>query len=872
MLCTASLLSSAWAGAAYAQAAQGPTPQPVTTQAQADQGEIIVTARKRQESILKVPVVMTAVSGEKLETIQVTQITDLPRLVPGLVLAGNLLSIGPQVTIRGVGTSSFDPGVDQSVSLNIDGLSLGQGLAFGSAMFDVGQVEVLKGPQALFFGKSSPGGVISLRTADPTDKFELIGRAGYEFEGKEGRGELIISGPLGQGEGILGRLSLMYSSGQGWWKNTAVAIPGTGAITPAHDRDPRPRNFVLRGTLLFKPSSDLTARLKLNHVFDRATNAELKQLSDCPDGPDQAFQPWGFFPAVHFIGGDDCHFDRNAPQVFLDPAAFPGAPNGGVPYLKNKQNYGTLEINYNVTPAVTLTSVTAYYKLKSSSLVNPTLTTAAAPTFAVTNRFRRREFTQELRANSDFKGPFNFTLGGFFEDGMMYDRVAFIRNRAYSWLAPTFCFPGPFCPLAGVQGRGILDDDRATTVDITTYSLFGQVRFRPTRQLELAVGARWTDETRKEKVFDFQFNQDLTPFLPEPKVHSSTVSPEATITWTPTDDLTAFASYKKGFKSGSFKVAVPANVLRNATTGAVVPGSGENNAFDDEKVQGYEIGIKSRLLDRQLLANIAFYDYTYKGLQVGGIADAVGGVPIITTVNAGKARTYGVDLDLAYHPHGIEGLSLNGSLNWNRARYKELNNIPCYANQTFAQGCTTIFSAFPATAGPGSPSQAAPPAYAINVNGLWGVYTGQDLSGAQMIRAPKWTANFGFDYEFPIGSGMKLQLTNNNQYSSTYPSFLARGRPNHDNFQKGYFKFDAAVTLKAENERWEVALIGKNLTNKLVHSNCSASNTAGGIVLPFGGAFTGGAFPGPMGWAEGLCFPDGPGRTIWVRATVRPFR
>src|SRR5690606_17170414 len=101
---------------------------------------------------------------------------------------------GPQVTIRGVGTSSYDPGVDQSVSLNIDGLSLGQGLAFASGMFDVSQVEVLKGPQSLFYGKSTPGGVISLRTADPTDQLELTGRAGYEFEAREVRGEFILSG------------------------------------------------------------------------------------------------------------------------------------------------------------------------------------------------------------------------------------------------------------------------------------------------------------------------------------------------------------------------------------------------------------------------------------------------------------------------------------------------------------------------------------------------------------------------------------------------------------------------------------------------------------------------------------------------------
>ena len=196
-LCTASLLPLAWSTPALAQdAAPPPSPAPQQNRAYIDNGDIIVTARKRQESILKVPVVVTAISNDSLENVQVTQVTDLPRLVPGLVIAGNLLSIGPQVTIRGVGTSSFDPGVDQSISLNIDGLSLGQGLAFGSGMFDVGQVEVLKGPQALFYGKSSPGGVISLRTADPTDDVEVIGRASYEFEAREWRGEFIASGPL----------------------------------------------------------------------------------------------------------------------------------------------------------------------------------------------------------------------------------------------------------------------------------------------------------------------------------------------------------------------------------------------------------------------------------------------------------------------------------------------------------------------------------------------------------------------------------------------------------------------------------------------------------------------------------------------------
>ena len=830
--------------------------------ASSDNGDIIVTARKRNESILKVPVVVTAVTGEQLTTSQVTSVTDLPRLVPGLVIAGNLLSIGPQVTIRGVGTSSFDPGVDQSVSLNIDGLSLGQGLAFGSAMFDVGQVEVLKGPQALFYGKSSPGGVISLRTADPTDKLEVIASAGYEFEAREARGELIVSGPLS--DNVKARVSALYSKGAGYFYNNAIPQPGTGALAPTHDRNPQPENFVIRGTLLAQIAHNFNARLKFTHAYDHSENAELKQLSNCPEGHAGVTFGSGLAPGIpaapnfltpvdpiNFIGADNCKYDRDASQVYLDPAAFPGVPNGGVPYLQNEQNFGTLELNYEPTPELTLTSTTAYYKLNSSSSVNPTLTAGSAPLFAVTNRFSRKEFTQELRLNSDYHGPLNFTLGAFYEDGVLHDRVHFIRNTKFGAISPQIVGQ-PFLPYLD-----ILNDDRESTVRIKTYSAFGQLRYKIVPQLELAAGVRYSDETRRLSVFDFHANTTQAPGVPDQapvvlapgsdRVHSSTWSPEATVTWTPTDDLTVFGSYKKGYKSGSFSVAVPAT-------------TGQNKAFGDEKVNGYEIGLKTRLIDRSLLANVAWFDYRYNGLQVGVIEGFVNGSPVINTRNSGAARTYGIDFDMMFRPHGIEGLTLNASVNWNNAHYKQLDTLGCYPNQTVAQGCNL------------NPVAVTPTA----TNPATVRYLAQNLNGAQLIRAPEWSGNFGFTYEFPVSSGWKLQLSNNNQFSSKYESFLANGRPIRadtglpDNYQPHYFKIDAGIALKSDDHRWEFAVIGTNLGDKLIASNCSASNTQGGGV--FGGDASG--FPtqqGQVGSAEALCFPDGPGRSIWVRLTLRPF-
>lgn len=797
LCCGASALALTTPTVAAAQAAGAPR-----TESASVFEEVVVTARQRQESILEVPVVVTAIPQEKLERLQTTEITDLPRLVPGLNLGQSLLSIGTLVSIRGVGTTSSDAGVDQSVSLNIDGLSLGQGLAFSSGMFDLAQIEVLKGPQALFYGKSSPGGVISLRTADPTGEAEVIGRAGYEFEGREARTELIVSGPIT--ETVRARLAAMYARGDGYFYNTAVAVPGTGAQTPTHKREPQPRNLMLRGTVLWNPTSQFNARLKLNLVRDRAIDAESSQLTNCPEGPGQTVGPAN----IPFIGGDDCRLDRDIHVVYMDPAAFPGIPNNGVPYLHNLQKFGTLELNYDLGRSLTATSLTGYYNLRSDSSVNAHHSTAAGPTLAPVNYFRRNDFTQELRLNSDFAGPVNFSAGGLYQDGKIRDHVIIRGNTAL--------------------GLPAVQTNANTTIDIRTYSLFGQLRWKVTPTFELAGGARWTDEKRSEEVFDFATNSFRRPL--RPRLHSDNVAPEFTATYTPTSDLTLWASYKRGYKSGSFTVATP--VL-----------NGADNAFDDEKVKGFEGGLKSRLLNGRLLANLAAYDYRYRGLQVGATQPVQGGQPIIRTINAGSARTYGVDFDAAWRPEQVEGLGLNLAINWNHGRYTDLANVPCWGGQTVALGCDQI------------------------LNTVTGRFTAQDLSGTPLARAPTWQATFGFDYEMPLGDNYKVVFTNSNQYSSKYVAFLAINRPNHDNYSPSFIKSDISLALQTNDEQWEFALIGKNITDEITTSNRAVSNYAGGLL--FGGQIQGSTTSGPAGLAEGSAYTER-GRSVWVRVTYRP--
>ncbi len=148
--------------------------------ASVDHGDIIVTASKRQKFILQVPVVANVLTQDMINQAQVVSLQDVTQFTPGFVLGQSVLENGAQVSIRGICTTFLDPGIDQSVSLNIDGMQFTQGSAYSIGLFDMAQIEVLKGPQALFFGKNSPGGVVSIRTADPTAETDVSGTVGYD--------------------------------------------------------------------------------------------------------------------------------------------------------------------------------------------------------------------------------------------------------------------------------------------------------------------------------------------------------------------------------------------------------------------------------------------------------------------------------------------------------------------------------------------------------------------------------------------------------------------------------------------------------------------------------------------------------------------
>jgi iron complex outermembrane recepter protein len=568
---TASTLALAFVVPTNAQQASGATLE-----------EVVITARKREESILNVPVVVTAITGDQLKTLQVPQ--DIAAVVPSLEIGEAVQSSGTRVFLRGVGTTSGDPGVDQSISLNIDGLQLTNGLAYRSGLFDLGRIEVLKGPQGLFYGKNSPGGVISLYSADPTDRVELIATGGYEYEARKKQGDLIASGPVGNTLKL--RLAMRYSDSEGFFENPATALPGTGGFTPTSNRIDGTKSWILRGTALWNPSDAFDARMKANFVQDHELWAGQEQFVSCPDG---VAAPLGRLPYI--AGGEDCHLDRKNLEVGMDPAAFPAAPNigvaglphDGVPFRDTTQWYGTLEMNYRPATSLTLTSLTAYYRLHTEADINTGNTTYAGSPAVSQQDFRRRDTTEELRINSDYSGPLNFTAGAFYQDAKL-SNLSTQRGNVLQGVA-------------AIRGVGKHD------VTIKTHSVFGQLRWQVVPRVELAGGLRWSNETRTDDPVNLITGVPVPVAIAVPRIHTDNYKPEFTASYRPTDTLTLFASYKTGYKSGSLNIATGAS-------------PGQNNSYDNEDVKGAEIGLKSRLLDRRLAFDIAAYNYRYTGLQV----------------------------------------------------------------------------------------------------------------------------------------------------------------------------------------------------------------------------------------------------------------
>jgi outer membrane receptor protein involved in Fe transport len=726
--------------------------------------EITVTARKREESAMQAPVVLQVVSGVQIEDLHVNNIYAIESAVPGLMIGQGIGSVGVTANLRGLGNGQAANYVDQSVGLNIDGIGVSGGQFFRGGLFDMAQFEVLKGPQALFFGKSTSAGVIALHSADPTSDWEMQLRSGYEFNADEFDFEGFVSGPITDTLGF--RLAGYHSQQVGWFVNPNSSAIGAHTL-PDGTADGE------RLTLKFDdPGIGLRVNFKAsyNRVQDNS-GAEYWFHDICSNGVSSvAF--YNQFPTAcrgftKYTNGDPSPRPYIPGVVYppFDPVPFQTSwPNpifgDGIPYQYTDTSLNSLSIDYEIMHGLTLTSVTgfSYYKTSEAfAAYTPTL-----PYLGLASRDLGREYTEEVRLASSWKSWINFMVGGLYDWSQREDSLAL--------------------PL---QSYGIYTDNTAT-LNTGNNSAFGQLMLTPIDKWELDMGVRYTEVDKTfvsvyptnnySQVFPPNFTnnsgQDEINNIPwaNRHLHETATTPEVTITYRPTDDVTTFVSWKKGYKGPGFNFSLT-DAVYSATS---------SNPFPGERAKGEEGGIKAQLLDRHLALTLSGYRYDYTGLQVA----IPNNVTVVIKPDA-NARVQGVELGVEFAPVGFEALTLSAALNYNDAYYTSWPDAPCWSGQLLSQGCLT--------------------------NPVTGVTT-QNLIGKTLSFAPPWTGSYGVDYKWNVASKYRLSTNVSGTFSSWYNAVPEQNPNGHS---PGYVTLDAALRFGRADDGWEVALLGRNLTNKL---------------------------------------------------------
>lgn len=742
--------------------------------------EIIVTARKREESLQQTPVAVNVLTADMIDTLRIEGMKDLGTIIPGMVTTETTSSTAGVVALRGVGTGALNPLFDQAVSINIDGVGISSAAMMNAGMFDLDRIEVLRGPQALFFGKNSPGGVIALHTKDPGDEFELKLTAQYETEGEEPILRAVISGPLSETLGA--RLSMGWSDADNSRfeaHNMDVFETGpTGApVQTAFDTGPDPQQtekIFIMGTLLWEPSDNLSATLKYAHLEDNQdghTGFNF-QRTQCSFGVPQV--------VVAAPGIDNCTMDGNVTNAGISPlltVADPNYPGFTRGFSDNEDNFASLEINYEISDTLSLTSVTGYYDNHLERAGEASTQVVSGLVNSVGTDLE--QWSQEIRLNSNLDGPVNYAMGAF------YETREISQNNAVTFGSNLLGIP-----VAAVGVFPIAVGQQHVDQESTAYSVFGQVNWDISDQLTLAVGARYSYE-EKEGVIElnhFALNPDFTalpgggPRLNVPLVDNnpdwSNFSPEVTLSYQYTDDIMFFASYRTGFKSGGFDAAFATTRL----AGLAAAGIPHDSVYNEEEAEGFEAGIKSTLLDNTLRFNATAYWYEYDGLQLSIFVTGADGVPALSVQNAASATVQGLELETLWLTP-VEGLSLTANLALNDASYDDYISS-CYGGQTIALGCN------------------------LNPNAA-GQFTGADMAGKSIPYASDVSATLAMDYQVAVSDGWNMGFNvtasfkdDYNPTSSDYPEAW---------YQQSYWLTNASVSVFSSDDKWEFFVRGINL-------------------------------------------------------------
>lgn len=773
--------------AAYAEQA-APTGAGTTDNSEYGLGDIIVQAQKRSEVAQRVPIAITAITGEALEARFAKSFIDVSGSIPNasLELEG-LSNFAASFFIRGLGVANRGPFVDPAVATVTDGVTDGRVATSITEFLDVEAVEVLRGPQGTLQGRNATGGAILLRHNKP-ELGKVAGNVGGSF-GNYGRHQVygMINLPVA-GESVAFRMAAKWSESDGFYRNI---YPGKEGRMGGQNR------ISLLPSLRFN-AGDLDLVVRGEYARFRDDAATLAPLMVCQADPRTTSSSGGL---------NSSYVDLVAQQLGGEIAASLCArkPNKSVRTVNQDRPIGeradlnvwgvTAELNYDVNDVGTVTYIGNYKKNKEVSALDVDATPLNLRSSLETTH--HWQTSHELRFASNFSDFVDFVAGGLYlKQNYHLDRDNWNTPNVYPNLTPTNQFSDQTNEQVG---------------------LFAQANWHLTDALTAVTGVRYSHDKK-----DFQLCTQgaagatcaaaLTNIarVNGAKKSWSNTSPRIGLNYQATEQTLLYAYWGRGFRAGGFNGEA-----------ATFTSSGP---YDPERVDTYEVGFKTDLLDRHLRLNGSAFTMSAKNLQRFK-AQLNNNVLEVITTNAAGARIKGFELEATALP--IKGLVITGSVGYLDAKYTNFCVDPngTSANDPSLQNC-----------GPLS-------------NGIQPV----DLTNLSLTRAPKWSTRLAAMYTQDLGN-MGSAAFNVDWAYTTSENVTEGGFPVGTEIgvvQYNGYKFqpvrpstsvvDASLTWRDTEKKYKVSLYVKNLTNEtylrkasIVGANSNAQGQVRGNLWNFG--------------------------------------
>lgn len=590
-------------------------------------GDIVVTARRRDERLNDISVSITALSADTLTQAGVSNPAELIKFVPGLTYSETGRGT-PTFYIRGIGFDEATLGANPSVALYTDEVPMAFPVEARFAALDVERVEVLKGPQGLLYGQNSTGGAINFIAAKPTDSFEAGVDASYgRFNELDVRG--FVSGPLS--DTVKARVAVMGVQADGWQKS--------------YTRDDTlgdKRQLAGRALLDWTPSDRFTANFAFQAWRDRSETLAGQFIGVnylVPTGATPGISNYPVAPA-------------NARAADWDP---------GKDYRRKDRFFqASLRMNYDLTDEISLTSISALTRFRQNFLIDVDGTALEDPSITQTGRIN--SFSQELRLSGE-TGSLKWIVGGNYSRDKSFDDNFFIFRDGSVPLG-----------LGYASGRAF-SDQKARSL-----AAFVNLDWDVSSTIALHGGIRYTSDHRRSEACTLDtdgnlaalfsgvssaltgttvtiapggcitLNEQNLPSLISQRLNEDNLSWRVGVDFKPNSDLLLYANVSKGYKSGAFP---------NINTASYI----QLQPVVQESVLAYEIGLKATLADRRVQLNTAafYYDYTDKQLR-GRILDPVGVFGALDSlVTIPESRIWGVEADVQVRPATGITLSANAT-------------------------------------------------------------------------------------------------------------------------------------------------------------------------------------------------------------------